>query len=306
MAASGWGARSLLGSEIQRGLPGRRSEKDAEGVPGVGLRGVRQRLAVGEGPGNRCGEAPAGEAGVGPRVVVVVLGVGVAAGLRGGLVVELVCVSMVDRVVVAVDGLPPVVDGLLADGHGNVAVVVDGLLPAGGGRPAVAAARGVVEAAAQELPGGREPVVRLEAFQGALHDVHQEAYGDAAVFGLLADDLGQLAGYGNRGLAPGSRRVATAVLGVLVDEVLGAGEAEVDELTGGADPVGGPGALELAFHGPYEEADDASAAVGLLAHDFLYFLYFLYMRSTLAFGVFLLVLMQVSVGVGCREHMSLL
>ena len=93
------------------------------------------------------------------------------------------------------------------------------------------------------------------------------------------------------------------MLDVPVDEVLGAGEAEVDELTGGAEPVGGPGVLELAFHGPYEEADDASAAVGLLAHDFLYFLY---RRSTLAFGVFLLALLQVSVGVGCREHMSLL
>ena len=240
-----------------------------------------------------------------------VLGVGVAAGPGGGLVVELVRVPMVDRVVVVVDGLPAVVDGLLADGHGSVAVVVEGLSLAGGGlagggRPGLAAARGVVEAAAQELPGGGEPVVGLEAFQGALHDVHQEAYGDAAVFGLLADDLGQLAGYGDGGLACGCGHAAAALLGAPVDEVLGAGEAEVDELTGGAEPVGGPGVLELALHGPYEEADYASAAVGLLAHDLLYFLCFLYRRSTLAFGVFLLVLLQVSVGVGCREHMSLL
>ena len=111
---------------------------------------------------------------------------------------------------------------------------------------------------------------------------------------------GQLAGYGERGLARGCRRAAAAVLGAPVDEVLGAGEAEVDELTGGAEPVGGLGVLELALHGPYEEADDAPAAVGLLAHDLLY------MRSTLAFGVFLLVLLQVSVGVGCGEHMSVL
>ena len=164
--------------------------------------------------------------------------------------------------------------------------------------PRLSSAGSVVEAAAQELPGGCEPVVRLEAGEAALHDVHEESDGDAAVVGLLTDDLGKV----GCELAAGEWRVlgAASPLGdgcVLVDEVLSLGESELDELSRSGDPMGWLGVLELSLHSGDEEADDESAVVGLLSNDFSY------RGRVLAFGVFLLAPLQVSVGVGCREHM---
>ena len=156
----------------------------------------------------------------------------------------------------------------------------------------------VVEAAVEELPGGCEPVVGLEAFEAAPHDVDEESDGDAAIVGLLANDLGKA----GCELAVGGWRVvgaASPLRGrcVLVDEVLSLGESELDELSRGGDPMGRLGVLELSLHGGDEEADDEPAIVGLLSDDFLY------RRSTLAFGVFLLALLQGVVGVLCGEHM---
>ena len=156
----------------------------------------------------------------------------------------------------------------------------------------------VVEAAAQELPGGCEPVVGLEAGEAAPHDVDEEADGDTAVVGLLANDLGKagcelaVGGWRVLGAAPPLRGRC-----VLVDEVLSLGESELDELSRGGDPMGWLGVLELSLHGGDEEADDESSIVGLLSDDFLY------RRSTLAFGVFLLFVLQGVVGVFCGEHM---
>ena len=49
----------------------------------------------------------------------------------------------------------------------------------------------LVEAEVEELTGGVETVAGLGVFELALHDVDQEADYDAAVFGLLADDVGE-------------------------------------------------------------------------------------------------------------------
>ena len=84
----------------------------------------------------------------------------------------------------------------------------------------------------------------------------------------------------------------------MVDKGLGLGEAEVNELSSGVEPVTGLGALEPALHGGDEEADDESAALSLLPH------YLLYRGRAMAGRLFLLALLQVSVGVGCWEHMS--
>ena len=48
-----------------------------------------------------------------------------------------------------------------------------------------------MEAEVEELTGGVETVAGLGVFELALHDVDQEADYDAAVFGLLADDVGE-------------------------------------------------------------------------------------------------------------------
>ena len=48
-----------------------------------------------------------------------------------------------------------------------------------------------VEAVMEELLGGVEPVVGLEAFEGALHDVYEEADGGTAVAGLASDEVGE-------------------------------------------------------------------------------------------------------------------
>lgn len=49
-----------------------------------------------------------------------------------------------------------------------------------------------VEASAQEFFGGGQPVVGLEVGEIALHDVHQEADGDAAVVSFLAYQGGEV------------------------------------------------------------------------------------------------------------------
>ena len=50
---------------------------------------------------------------------------------------------------------------------------------------------GLVEAEVEELAGGVETVAGLGVFELALHDVDEEADYDAAVFGFLADDVGE-------------------------------------------------------------------------------------------------------------------
>ena len=50
---------------------------------------------------------------------------------------------------------------------------------------------GLVEAEVEELTGGVETVAGLGVFELALHDVDEESDYDAAVFGLLADDVGE-------------------------------------------------------------------------------------------------------------------
>ena len=49
----------------------------------------------------------------------------------------------------------------------------------------------VVEAEAEEFPGGGEPVARFEVRELALHDVDEEADGGASEVGFIADDLGE-------------------------------------------------------------------------------------------------------------------
>ena len=58
---------------------------------------------------------------------------------------------------------------------------------------------GLVEAEVEELTGGVETVAGFGVFELALHDVDEEADYDAAVFGLLADDVGEGGRLGFRG-----------------------------------------------------------------------------------------------------------
>ena len=50
---------------------------------------------------------------------------------------------------------------------------------------------GLVEAEVEELTGGVKTVAGLGVFELALHDVDEEPDYDAAVIGLLADDVGE-------------------------------------------------------------------------------------------------------------------
>ena len=108
----------------------------------------------------------------------------------------------------------------------------------------------------------------LEAEEAAPHDVDEESDGDAAIVGLLANDLGKA----GCELAVGEWRVLGAASPLrgrcaLVDEVLSLGESELDELSRGGDPMGWLSVLELSLHSGDEEADDESAIVGLVSDD---------------------------------------
>ena len=151
----------------------------------------------------------------------------------------------------------------------------------------------------EELLGGGEPVVRLEAVEAALHDVYEEADGVSAVVGLLSDDLSESLGYGGwgLGLGEGPRPGVAQLAGcVVVDVVLGLFQAEFEELAGGVEPVVWLGVSELSLHGREEEADDESSVVGLFPDDLLD-------RGCVAVVVDSGV-GAVPVGVRWREHMS--
>ena len=61
----------------------------------------------------------------------------------------------------------------------------------GGGGVGVDEGLGLVEAEVEELTGGVELVAGLGVFELALHGVDKESDYDAAVFGFLADDVGE-------------------------------------------------------------------------------------------------------------------
>ena len=139
----------------------------------------------------------------------------------------------------------------------------------------------VVPAESQELFGGREPVVGLEAFEVSAHDVDEEAYGGPAALGLETYEVGELLVEWRvrrhvwvRGA--GGLVVAVAVVGgvavVWGEAVIGdvgsrVVHAELEQLSGGVEPVAWLGVFELSLHGVDEEPDDESSAVGLLADD---------------------------------------
>ena len=127
----------------------------------------------------------------------------------------------------------------------------------------------VVEAEAEEFPGGGEPVAGFEVGELAPHYVDEEADGGAAKVGFIANDLGEGGtdvvgrvggfGFGLRfGGAPG---------GGVVDVRLGGLEAEFDEEAGGVEAVAGLGVGEFAVHGGDEEADDETAVLSFLGDD---------------------------------------
>ena len=127
-----------------------------------------------------------------------------------------------------------------------------------------------VEPAAQKLPGCREPVVRLEVGQAALHHVDEEPDGVSAVVGFLSNQVCELLGVAEA-LRTAARRRRDAEAGARaggagagVDEALGGVEAEADELPGGAESVAWLGAFEVALHGGDEESDDESTLLSLM------------------------------------------
>ena len=146
----------------------------------------------------------------------------------------------------------------------------------------VAAVVVVVPAESQELFGGREPVMGLEAIEVSAHDVDEESYGGLAALGLETYEVGELLVEGRvvrrfvgvRGA--GGLVVAVAVVGgvavVWGEAVIGdvgsrVVHAELEQLSGGVEPVAWLGVFELSPHGVDEEPDDEPSAVGLLADD---------------------------------------
>ena len=82
-------------------------------------------------------------------------------------------------------------DGFTAESAGG-----RGVFPGWGGvGVGVDEGLGGVEAEVEELTGGVELVAGLGVFEVALHDVDEEADYEAAVFGFLADDVGEGLGF---------------------------------------------------------------------------------------------------------------
>lgn len=127
----------------------------------------------------------------------------------------------------------------------------------------------VVKAATQEFPGGGQAVVGFEVVEVALHHVHQETDGGAAVVGLFANQGGEVLveGSGDNILCRRRGSWPPGGGGMGSDEGMGRGPAEVEELTGGVEAVAGLGVFQVALHEVYEEADDEAAVVGFLADD---------------------------------------
>ena len=133
---------------------------------------------------------------------------------------------------------------------------------------------GLGEASAQELLGGREPVVGLEAIEATLHDVDEESDGGSAVVGLFSYKLREFSVHPvdsverrwNVAGVVGLGAIASGGAGGVGDVVSGLLEAEGDELSAGVESVAGLGALEAPLHGVDEESDDEPAVVGLLVH----------------------------------------
>ena len=145
-----------------------------------------------------------------------------------------------------------------------------------------------------ELLGGGDPVVGLEAVDPVLHDVVQEVDDGAAVDRLGADEHGhevlihrrehseEVLREGGRGVHPARRirvgagvglagastqRVAAGDAAVLLKELGGGPGPVLFELLGGVDPVAEFSAIDPVDHDVDEEVDDEAAVVGLLADD---------------------------------------
>ena len=128
-------------------------------------------------------------------------------------------------------------------------------------------------AEAEKLLGGCESGRGLEVFGPAQHGVYEEVDEVSAVAGLGACELGQscdvfaVVAADDCAAAVCAAAAGPGVSAEVGDECAGVVAAELEEQSRGVDAVGGFGAVDAAFHGVDEEADDHLALVGVVSDE---------------------------------------